>query len=407
MKIRIIIFFMAWVSISCETKVDTQSIATVIEKDDLNKFQQFVSKINLDTCVFSMDENALHYAIRMGSRKIASRLIDEEFMLNATDSLKFTPLLLSAMLNYKDITDKLLEKDISIDNIEEYNDLAALHYAVYNNDLSLAKKLIARNANVNIKCNSRIASTPLHFAIESENGLMAKLLLDNNASDTIQDGNDHTAIDLASETSNPDILKLFYKKMGVDKKKELFFNITRGSGDLAFITKMLSEGWMSKEIMNDALVFVSDTAVSKVLLESGASIRKFHSEYKYGAIHYAAIRGDTTMIGFLLKNGANINQLAKEGTVSALMYASQLGNEVNSLDDKLDELGLSVNSFFYDYLGVSAEKTRQNSLASVQYLVDKGANIHFKNDNNEDALFYANSSSNHDVSEYLNELRVN
>ncbi len=406
MRLLTFLIFIALLTISCKTKIDTNKIALAIEKDNIVRFEKLSSKINLDTCKFGEGRNALHYALQLNSTKILNKLIDDNFMLNETDSLNFTPLLYAVHTDKKEIINKLLEKDISLNDIESYNGFSSIHYAVYNNDIDLTKKLVSKNVNVNLKNESIMSSTPLHIAIEKENAVIAKLLIDNGATDTIKDVNDHTVIDLSSRSTNPNIIKLFYDKMSQEEKEKLLVNTVRNSGDIDFLTKLLDEKWVSKKQINDLFVFAKDTITSKALLDKGASIKKLHSRYDYGAIHYAAIRGDTIMLDFLLKNGANINQLSKERTVSPLMYAAQLNGEINNLNKKTKKLNININAMFYDMLGKSADKNKQNSMEAVKYLITKKADLQFKNKSGENALYYADASFNHEVANYLKEIGI-
>ncbi len=395
-----------FITSSCDTKSDLIRLASSIEQDNLSQFDRLALRINLDTCRFEEGRNALHYALEMKADKIANKLITADFMLNETDSLNFTPLLFAIHSKSKEITEKLLEKDVSVDTIDYYNGFSALHYATYFNDMDLVKKLISKKANVNIKTEAIMENTALHIAVDNENALIAQLLLDHNASDTITDANGKTVIDLSTKSKSIHILKLFYNKMSLEKKEKLFLNLVRNSGDIAFLKQILNEKWISKTMLKDAFVFSKDTIVSKILLNKGASIKALHSQYGYAAIHYAAIRGDVSMLKFLLAHGANINQRSRKGTATPLMYAAQLNGQMDDLNKKTQRFNISINVILYDAMGKSVEKTKGNSMETVKYLIANKANVHYKNSINENALYYADASFNHEVSEYLKKANI-
>lgn len=191
---------------------------------------------------------------------------------------------------------------------------------------------------------------------------------------------------------------------------------------------------MSSDIINDAFVLSKDTVIAKKLLDKGASVRKSHTKYGYGAIHYAAIRGDTIMLDFLLRNGANINQLVKDKTVSPLMYATKLTRLIDKIEATRNKLnimaysmkrasgqiarpmpGMKFTTRFHDvinnigshyFLAESHDKNEENSLATVKYLIKRGADLHFKNNINENALYYAQKSANTRVVSYLKEIGI-
>lgn len=394
-------FFLS--SCNTNTKIDRYKIAKIIESNNLSQFEKLSNKINLDTCKFGQGRNALHYALQMHSNEIANKLIDDDFMLNKKDSLNFTPLLYAIHYGDKKITNKLLAKNVSVNDIEYFNGFSPLHYAVDNNDTLLLQKLLQKKADINIKSESVMGHTPLHLAIEKNNANIVKFLIDKGASDTITDVNNHSVIEVATKSKNIEILELFYDRMNIDNKEKLFINTVRSSGDVKFLNKMLNEKWMTKKMLNDALVFTVDTVTAKALLNKNANIKALHSDYNYGAIHYAAIRGDTIMLDFLIKKGANVNQLAKKQTVSPLMYAAQLNGEAGNLNKKTEKFNINVNVILYDLMGKSLEKNKQNSMASVKFLINNKANVNYKNSDNENALYYADASFNQDVSIYLKE----
>lgn len=393
---------------ACNNKkgIDTYKISKIIEEDNLRFFKKTIAKINLDTCNFENGRTALHYALDMNASKITNHLIDTNFKIHQEDSLGVTPFLLSIIKDKKEIIDKILEKGVTINKIDSANGLSALHYAVYNDNIDLVKKLLSKKADINLKSKSIMKDTPLHFAIEGDKDAIVTLLLAHKAIDTIKNVNNDTAIDLATKSKNPTILKLFYNKMDLDAKKTLFINTVRNSGDKDFLKEMLEEKWISKKDINDAFVFSKDTITSKILLKKGARIKALHSKYDYGAIHYGAIRGDTIMLGFLLKKGAQINQLAKNKKVSPLLYAAQLNGALADLNKNTQKLNMNINSIFYDMLGKSNDKNAQNSMEAVKFLLKNKAALNFKNTDNENALYYASSSFNHDVITYLKELGI-
>ncbi len=404
MRVFSLLIFITLSFYSCTQPITNKSIALIIEKDNLARFEQVIAKINLDTCQFPVGRTALHYALEVNAEKITDKLVDDDFMLNQKDSLSFTPLLIAIISDKKEIVNRLIEKSVTVNSIDDLNGYSALHYAVHNNDIELAKKMLIKKANPNAISKSIMQTTPLHIAIENQNAPIAQLLVDHNALDTIQDVNNHTAIDLAIRSKSTEIMKLFYNNISKEKKEKLFVSMVRNSGDTDFLQKILSEKWMSKTMINDAFVFSKDTVISQLLLKKGARMKSLHSEYNYGAIHYAAIRGDTLMLDFLLKNGASVNQLSKNNTVSPLMYAAQLSETINDMSQKAGEMQINVNELFYDLWGKSKEKNKTNSLEGVKFLIANKARLNFKNKENENALYYANASFNADVATYLQEI---
>ncbi|WP_103863779.1 ankyrin repeat domain-containing protein [Aquimarina sp. I32.4] len=402
-NIFMILFFVS----SC-TKPTTTNIDFIIEQDDLKSFVKLSSKIDIDTLRFQHRSTVLHQALRFNAEKISNHLIEKNHLLNILDSLNFTPLLaaMESNNNTSIFINSLLDKTANINTIENYNGYSALHYAVHYNDIALVKKILDKKANPNIKSTSVMKSTPLHLAIDKGYTNIAQLLIDNNASDTIKDINENMVVDIAIESGNTEIMKLFYDKMTKQNKEELFINTIRSSNDTIFLNKLLEEKWMSKKLINHAFIFSKDTVTSQSLLKRGAKINYKDPDYDYGAIHYAAIRGDVIMLDYLIKQGADVNQLSKKSQLTPLMHAAQLYENFNSLNREIGGMQVSINEFFYDQFGMSKEKNKENSLEAVKFLVANKAILHFKNKDDENALYYAESTHNNDVVTYLKELGI-
>ncbi len=79
---------------------------------------------------------------------------------------------------------------------DEVNGWNALHYAVYNDNLNLAKKLIEKN-HFDVNKKSKAGISPLHIAVKNRDLPMVKLLLKEGADINIQDNNGLTPLHYA------------------------------------------------------------------------------------------------------------------------------------------------------------------------------------------------------------------
>jgi len=82
-----------------------------------------------------------------------------------------------------------------------------LYYAVFQNNIAEAKKLIGQGANVNWK-NNKIGSTALIRAATEGKVEMVKLLLKAGADRTLKNNRGETALSWAQEMDRPDIIQL-------------------------------------------------------------------------------------------------------------------------------------------------------------------------------------------------------
>lgn len=393
--------FLTLLTLTSCTSPTTESIAQIIRQDNIVKFERLTKELDIDTLQFGEGATALHFAIMVNANNISKKLINDDFQLNTTDSLNHTPLLLACQHLNIEIIDLLLKKSVNININDDLNGISPLHYAIYNDNLDLVKRLLHKNADINIKSTSVMAYTPLHYAIEKENIDIVSFLMENKAIDTIQDVNGNTAVDLALQSNSTAIKMLFYPKMNKEYKDKLFLHTARYSNDTLVLKKLFKDDKISKNLINEAFIFSKSPSISQMLLDKGAKIAYKHKNHDIAAIHYAAIRGDTIMLDFLLKHGANVNQLSKKNQITPLMHAARLYEDHNIKSKDIGGFQINLNPLFQDMLGSSEEKNPENSLEAVKFLIKKKANIHFKNDDDENALYYSEYTLNNEVIKYL------
>ena len=402
-KVYGLILGVSMIIFSC-SKPTVKDLSNVIQNDNLKSFEKIRQQISIDTVLFFNGRSALHWALEHRANKISKKLIAEKFKLNAIDSSGQTPLLISILSHNKEGVDNLLKESIDLDAVDNLNGFTALNYAIHMSDKNLFKQLIEKGANYNLK-NDMMGQTPLHLAIENNTPDIIRILLEKKALDTIRDTNGETAIDLAVNAST-DVKSLFYDKFSIKDKEIMFINEARFGNYIEFLSKILDDKWVSKRIVNEAFVFSKDTLVAKKLLQKGASVNYISPELNYGAVHYAAISGNVIMLKFLISKGANINQLSKKSSMSVLMHASSLYGNVNDINRTVGGIQIGVRNVFYDQFAMSKEKNKENSLEVVKFLVSQKINLDFKNKQDENALYYAESTHNNEVAAYLKEIGI-
>jgi len=219
-------------------------IDILLESLDLDKLKLNLSKSNSlgnQYSTFSL----LQYAVKFNKIEIVKILIDLEVNPNqVTFNDNSYPLIESICENNKEITDILINcKNI---NVNVYNDLleSPLFYACLNNDYKLVKLLIEKGANVNhvngsgesilsitldlniVKLllisganpnleNNYDYSTPLIEAVRESNFNKIKLMVEHGAEIDHETTNSETAISVAYNLKNEELLKFLNDKLEV------------------------------------------------------------------------------------------------------------------------------------------------------------------------------------------------
>ena len=235
----------------------------------------------------------------------------------------------------------LLDKGAQADiNPHAPNDKAPLFEAVEALKLENVRLLLERGARVEVK-DSITEQTPLLILAERKlnvDGLaIAKLLLEHGADVNAKDRQGRTALRLAQEEGQAELVKLL---SGAGGKSTVSpeFELSRAiwNNDLATverllrggfpINKPLSGGFISKTPLTEASMYGS-LPIVRLLVEKGADVNPSGSS----PLYWAAGSGEPELVRYLLSKGAQIE--GEEGALDTpLAYAAEEGDlEIMSL----------------------------------------------------------------------------
>jgi len=384
---------------ACETKYSEQALEDALWNDDTAKVKQLLQKVDVDTLKFSEGRNVLQVAILRGATEVSKYLIENSKLQDSIDEYGYTALHIAILEDYSEKANLMVNNGSDL-NILDDRGYSPFHYAILMDNNDLVKQMAEKGADINSKTGS-MSSTPLHLSIEKENAELVAYFKSKNATDTITDINDDTAKMLALESVNPKIVNMYFDGFSNEEKNMLLYNTIIQDSVTTNLEQWLGQKWVLKKTLKEGVVFAKYPVITALLLENGIDINTVSNQYGYAAISNAAISGNVDMLAFLIENGADINKLSARKR-SPLMQASKLYDPL-IINKEIEGFQISMNTAFLKNFETSEDKNAENSLACVKLLIANNANLNYTDEDNENALYIAESTFNPKVIDYLKE----
>lgn len=238
-----------WVSAEIINEIKTQIFADISLNEEMFKA---VDDGDLDKvkALIDSNRNLLEIKDRSGSTpliraclnfqtmgrqvEVAKFLIEAGANVNVINNYQATALLRASVGRGPDyeLVKLLVSKGADI-NIQGYNGITALHWAVKSNDLKVAKLLLENGADINISDDyngsirtSTISGTVLQVAINlSQSNEMFKFVIENGAKLNIKDSQGNTELHLVALKGNTEQAKILIEH-GIDLNAKNNFNRT-------------------------------------------------------------------------------------------------------------------------------------------------------------------------------------
>ncbi len=230
--------------------------------------------------------------------------------------------------------------------VEDSLGLSPLNYAVVHGKLEIIKYLYGLGARLDHGDNEN--SNPLHNA--SANGQLAvvEYLLSLGMDVNLADNNGNRALDFAAGSGNLELVALL-----IDHGADI--TVEDNYGGVAI----------------HSAVYSGNLDLVKLLVEKGADI---NGENRWGVqpIHYAAWRGHTDILKYLISAGADINSTTTESGEIPLTWAMVAARFETA--DYLLANGSEINYKSPDG-STPIFAAYKSSLESIQYMLDKGADV--------------------------------
>ncbi|MBA8667837.1 ankyrin repeat domain-containing protein [Holosporaceae bacterium 'Namur'] len=355
-------------------------------------------------------------ASEKGYEDVVKLLLDIGCNYNDSNSYGHTAVLLAAYNGHTNIVKLFLERGISVD-WENKNGCTLLMAATIKSRMDVIKLLI--NKGVNINKLSKSGHTALSVAIESKNEEAVELLLENgadankksnnnfgfyeddpdliNVNSSINDLVIYTPLIIAIDTGLKEVVKLLIKYKADINLKNASNNTPLMHALICRKFEMASLIISCKEKLNcwdytyDVAALVEAAGVgslelTKKLLSAPINGINIDSRniYNCTALSKAIMSKQLDMVKYLIENGADIEKPIIHKYIDNTPYGTRFISKVVSFSPLM-------------------EAAKVGSLSIMQVLIENGANLSFKN--NENNTVY-NFNRNPQVNLFLNKLKT-
>jgi len=272
----------------------------------------------------------LHVAVKGNNIVMVKKLLEQGFDPNETDKEGHNVLQLAAKNSNLDMMKLLLEKGANIKAVDLDGD-SVLHYACgWNDPIAVAKFLIAKGLNVNLK--NKKGQTTLYVAINNDNLATTLYLLEHKANINIQDNNGDTPLHFAIKESNKKMVTLLLLKgadqsiMNKEGLSALELANKEHSYDKEEYQKVLSGKYQSY-LLDEKSIFSFKSLDDIVLYMGNSGNLKIRNKNGESLLHIAAKEyGNAEIIDYLLALGINPDLKDSEGR-TALHLAAQFASK--------------------------------------------------------------------------------
>ncbi|KAF3403072.1 Serine/threonine-protein phosphatase 6 regulatory ankyrin repeat subunit C [Talaromyces pinophilus] len=346
---------------------------------------------------------ALHVASRRGHEDLSRHLLEHGASIEAKDKYGRTALHEAALYGRELVVQLLLSKGANVAVVDTGGD-TVLHRAAGNRDPTIARRLLDDDRGVSaivelvlehrsdlIYETDNLGGTALHRAASSGRVAVTKLLLAKGVRINGTDYQGRTALDLAEEENETEIVRLL-EESGADKRIIQRQSVTRGTrdapvqlhdnptdthneqkplelasrnGDVRTVRRLLDAG---EPVTYSALAAASEEgfdAVVQLILTKDPGILRDDANERSTALHLAAGNGHEAVVQMLIQNGADVNKNSRLGT--PLHWAA--GGGVRSIGKGW----LNPRRWEFDGPGLHGRGATQDAI--VELLLRSGASV--------------------------------
>ncbi len=321
--------------------------------------------------------------------------------INSENKDGITPLINS--IDTPKILELLLESGVDA-NYKNQHDATALIAAVQNGFLDSVKLLIQYGAEINL-CSK--TTSPLTFSIFNKHNEVAKYLIEKGADINLKHMSNMNAFKTAIGVENYEMANFLCEhdvQVDIDKDKDFCYSLLNSSSHHGYIPilKQLMKHKINLNILTDGytplMVAVEgkQTEIVKFLIQNNANV-DVCNESNWTPLMDAIYSEEYDIAKLLIENDSDINIVNAEGG-TALMFAIQNGNK--EIVEML--IGTKVN---INYIGLNTfplmMAVANKSVDILQLLLDNNVEMDQQNQDGYTALMIAAENENTDALKLL------
>ena len=356
----------------------------------------------------------LHYAARIGFRRLVERLIYKHPDQVTHLSQYGTPLHASVFGGHIEVAQLLITHGAEINSLSDDN-WTPLHIASREGHVQVVKWLLRRGAHANPQ--KKGGWTPLHLATAISHLDVVRILLEHDAEVNARSDDGYTPLLVASMRGHLDVVRLLLDHNADANVPDIYrstpLHLAACRGFLE-VSQLLLEHNAEVDAWNDNGSTPLHRAtkrghpdVVQLLLDHNAHAH-VHDNSGNTPLHFAAENGHLTVTQILLKHGAEANSRNDRGLTSLHVASGCPGK---------DNLGLDVvRSLLHHEANVHACDNNENTplhsaarhgqLEVAQILLEHNAEVHARNDNGSTPLLLAFFRGNYDMARKLLEFNA-